>query len=1583
MSDTLPTSDEFFGGSGQGGGQLPTADEFFSGGQPSDIIAKRREDQSIRVNPLADNFIPQANAAVDAALTKTSPGRILNAFGQGAKNAWGSEPVALPDPVQQVLKKSGFWDEYANTRNAHLKALNEVLFRPAAATLDRFLGPALTDITAGIRGVSALAGGVEAAAVQTGKETGFETAGQTAAEFTEAGMSGAFLPMHVAVPPDLPKARSLGVIGEGEGGYMGTKAPEPISDAARAEAVKQTIQDQAEAPGPTGLPAEATEQPGVAPAADVTAPAPAPDIHAVAREIAPDAFHEYDNLSQRRDAHRRWIDELRQTRQEQAEAAAPHADEIAELHAKMEDATPRLRKKYQARLDELEPERDAFIEEKTSTDTPDMARVREVLQKADYRMRDLAPDVAKAYREAQERQDVAPETPEPAQAAAEPAAQPEAAAQPEIAPTAGKAIPAEAVQKPSEPNVTGEKLGNQTTQAHLDAIAADVSKKLQGAGRPKEEADAAGQLVASHYEVRAARFKGEKGNAYELFAREAPTIREAKVQKAKEFAQGKTLEQGKKGSITLGNARNTIKLFKDADASTFIHETGHDWLEELFRDAGTDGVVDQVKTDAQTVRDWLGVKEGENIPTKAHEKFARGFERYMMEGVAPSAKLANVFAKFKDWLTKIYQTVQKLRSPINDDIRAVFDRMLSTNPEKTVIAPERAEPEHMADFHEREAETTPPEHAEKAADQVRADVDESVKQTAPEVHDELPHKQVGGIPRADAVPDRGGNAPESVRGAEVDAAERSEVAEGGNETAPEGGAAQRGPTGEPGDANQRFTDGESTLVDKAGNIRLDNLNTPEDVNEVIRETSNTNDAFIGARRGVLTDGEVIDLADALGMKEADLDARKIGQAFNAEQIIAARKLLIKSATNLKDLMGKAATGGDAELLAYAEAKERHIMIQSQVSGITAEAGRALRAFRKLEGGAEAEAMGSFLDANDAKTLFQLKEEAKLGSKLQTPQQVSKFVNDTKQSAYQKGRSMVLEYYINALISGPITHLRYSVGNALNALWTPLVEIPAGAAIGKATEMFGGESGRVYLGESGAQLYALVKGSQDGWRAAYEAFRANQSPALPGEKASNLLGPSNAIPGIVGKVINVPSRSVSAIHSFFKAIRYEQNIQGLAYRTAMQEGREGADFQNRIAELTTTPTPDMLDEAGELDPAKMSPELYANVQAATRDALKELYMAPTDYTSAIGQLNRAINNNIVAKIIVPFMKIGSQITRNAFIERTPLGIFDKEVRANILGENGGAARDMQLGKIAAGVSLAGITVGLAAEGMATGDGPEDPAARAVWLLNHRPNTITIGEISIPYQGLGGLGMLMRFSANMHAAASQIGHDDMGKVAVAFLEGATKSILDENFMRGVKDMLDAVYHPQEYGPSYVKGFVTNWLPFSVGMSQVARQVDPFARDTSSPHIGLAILKAAQAKVPYLSEGLAPRRDVFGQPIPNGENLNSDYHDDPTIKALDDLGLYPGRLSKKIRGVELNDAQFDDYARVSGRIMKMQLDNIVKQPGFGSLPDYERFSLMQHTIESSREVGRSLVLMQNPSLIQAAIDAKIAKVKGLPTH
>jgi len=1015
------------------------------------------------------------------------------------------------------------------------------------------------------------------------------------------------------------------------------------------------------------------------------------------------------------------------------------------------------------------------------------------------------------------------------------------------------------------------------------------------------------------------------------------------------YSDAVELAQSARGKIRLAtdDAKAAITLMKSANASTFIHETGHHWLDEMMRYAAAPDAPAGLLRDAATVRKWLGVEDGAEIPRKQHEKWARGFERYLMEGTAPSKTLAGVFAKFRQWLVQLYKTVDRLRSPITNDIRDVFDRLLSSKPEKTVITPDHEPGKMLADIHEADAEHTPPEHAAEVADNIRAEMKATAKQDE-EASNAITASEAGRGPGdSDQSPAVGGSpGPAPREGIPIPQSEP--VGERGGEAAAQGGRPLpeprpvAGPEPGPG-PNTILGRPKSALVDKAGNIRLDNLNTPADVNEVLRQTASENNDFMEARRGVIPAGEQLNLADALGMNPWDLNFRKIGQAFNAEQIIAARKLLVKSAVEVRNLMN----GND--VAAYAEAKERHLMIQEHVAGITAEAGRALGAFRKLEGFTDAKALGDFFKEATGKDLFQLEQEMKFGKNLQSAGQVAKFLDASKKATF---RDMVLEYYINALISGPITHLRYSVGNAINALATPLVEIPFQAAVGTVR----GDADRVYLGEAAAQLHGLFKGSRDGLYAAATAFKTGISPALPGEHLSGNFADTtkvNAIPGLAGKVLNVPTKSVAAIHSFFKSLRYEQNIQALAYRQAMQEGLKDEAFAARVADLGVNPTEAMMKEA-------------------TSGALRELYMSPTEYNSTMGALNRAINSNLAAKIIVPFMKIGSQITRNAFIERTPLGLLDKDVRANVLGDNGGAARDTQLGKMAVGTSLMATTALMTLEGNATGDGPTDPAQRAIWLLNHRPNSVQIGDITIPYQGLGHLGMLMRFSANMTETARGWDGENGGKLAMSFVEGLSKSVLDENFMRGVKDLLDAVYHPDEYGANYIKQFVTNWLPLSVGMSQVAREVDPDQRQTHS------IIDAAWAKVPYASQALMPRRDRFGEPIPNGAPLPQ-YANDPVVQRMEALQIGVGQLGKKIRGGELTDQQYDDYSRLAGRMAKQRLNAVVRTAGFATIPAGVQIETIKGIIESSRETARNIVMMQNPQIMKDAVSEKLKTLSG----
>jgi hypothetical protein len=144
------------------------------------------------------------------------------------------------------------------------------------------------------------------------------------------------------------------------------------------------------------------------------------------------------------------------------------------------------------------------------------------------------------------------------------------------------------------------------------------------------------------------------------------------------------------GEISFGNdIQNTpskIALFKNANLSTFLHESGHFFLEIYADLAGRADAPPEIKADLQKVLDWFGVKDLDAwkalTPEQKepfHEQFARGFEARLMEGNAPSAQLSGLFARFRSWLVNVYKSLANLHVDLSDEVRGVMDRMVASD----------------------------------------------------------------------------------------------------------------------------------------------------------------------------------------------------------------------------------------------------------------------------------------------------------------------------------------------------------------------------------------------------------------------------------------------------------------------------------------------------------------------------------------------------------------------------------------------------------------------------------------------------------------------------------------------------------------------------------------------------------------------------------------------------------------------------------------------------------------------------------------------------------------------------------------
>lgn len=129
----------------------------------------------------------------------------------------------------------------------------------------------------------------------------------------------------------------------------------------------------------------------------------------------------------------------------------------------------------------------------------------------------------------------------------------------------------------------------------------------------------------------------------------------------------------------------TIGLLKDADLSTYIHETGHWALDTYAKIASQPDAPVKIKEDMNKLLNWFGVESLEKWNSMTleeqrphHEQLARGFEAYFMEGKAPSLELQPAFSRIKSWMLSIYKTLRGLNVELTPEVRSVFDRMLAS-----------------------------------------------------------------------------------------------------------------------------------------------------------------------------------------------------------------------------------------------------------------------------------------------------------------------------------------------------------------------------------------------------------------------------------------------------------------------------------------------------------------------------------------------------------------------------------------------------------------------------------------------------------------------------------------------------------------------------------------------------------------------------------------------------------------------------------------------------------------------------------------------------------------------------------------
>ena len=897
------------------------------------------------------------------------------------------------------------------------------------------------------------------------------------------------------------------------------------------------------------------------------------------------------------------------------------------------------------------------------------------------------------------------------------------------------------------------------------------------------------------------------------------------------FQRGENAEP--RGRVTLDDHGALVQLFKSNDQSTFMHESSHIWLEELIHYGTLDNAPKQIRQDLATVMRWFGLEDVSEIGRVHHEQWAKGFEQMLASGIAPSPALQGAFERFKNWLLDIYRSIRNLGEPIPDDVRAVMERMLATDTERalagrtSLIGPEGLSPELQAALAPRLAEAG-----------------------------------------YDGLLIRGGSGKAVTTFDPSTAAARAKIGQSFAATE----------TGVPAQVTAAGVSGHARVVDLERtpgsgpevHLNFNRINTPDDIKQTIADLVDAfPDDINETRRGVQTHLQTRKLADELGITPQDILSRQKGETWNAEKMLAARRLLNTSAQKILELADVVSSQNAtlADQYNFRRMLAIHHAIQKEIIAARTEAARALNAWAipAEAGNVEvARAITNLLeDSGGAHVTLDIAQ--KIRRLKDTGVSTGAINAAAKKSALAITMDMAREMFVLGLLWSPKTHIANMVSNtAVAAL--QVAERQTGKYTG---DLLGSAiDARVVNGESLVMMYGAITGIWDALRLSVRAGISGKSTVAAGSKfdthrqaiSSSAVAeargmtpaqaqaftesPLGMFVDFVGTMNRIPGHALAAEDEFFKSIAYRMEVHAQALRQATNEGHYGLDLFQRMRELVNEP-----------------PE---HIRLAASDAAT--YMTFQDRMGNIGTGLSIMRNGgslyNATYLLLPFIKTPINILRYTF-ERTPLALVSHRWRQDI--EAGGVRRDLAIARMATGTMILAAMMDAAAVGLITGNGPDNIAEReALERQGWQKVAVKIGDKYVSINRFDPIGMMASFAGTLTDVLRQKDlapedYDELMEVMGAAIGVVSTSVTNKTYFFSVGSFADALKSAEKG----TQGFA-NWatrqfgafMPFS-SLSNTIRQFDdPVQRDVNS------VWDALHSRIIKMAERLPADLDNWGR-------------------------------------------------------------------------------------------------------------------------
>ena len=732
----------------------------------------------------------------------------------------------------------------------------------------------------------------------------------------------------------------------------------------------------------------------------------------------------------------------------------------------------------------------------------------------------------------------------------------------------------------------------------------------------------------------------------------------------------------------------------------------------------------------------------------------------------------------------------------------------------------------------------------------------------------------------------------------------------------------------------------------AGNIRLSKY--PEDIRGPIKEWADANpDAVQTARRGVRSEFQVQadaqQLVDDLGGDFEKLQRRwKPGQAWNAEEVVSIRGALT-DATQKVMTAAEASRAVDSteNHLALAEAILSQQRIQQTVHGVTAEAGRALRAFRQQADAARAsgdvgrmqELLQQALGKGGKEDIGKLTEAIR-ALDLNDPTKVNNFLRSVNKPGFF---DYMLEFWYNSVLSGPWTHARNAIGNTAAAATEPIRRAGA-AALEQPIARLQGRPVERFWEEVPASVVGGLHGIPEGIRGALQTMKEGFNPAAVGRVELR----RTAFPGKIGRVVRAPSTALEAADAFFHSVNYRMSLWGDATRQARREGLTGTQLQDRIAHLINEPPPKLVKQAG--------------------DKAEELLFRG-DPGAFANWLGRGKQTAPALNFVLPFVRTPANLLKFG-VRNSPLGLLDVPMWKRVMAGNPQGVDE--LAQTLMGSMVAASFGGMIASGAMdiTAGVPANPAERDRFYREGK----TPFSVKIPGVGWVQYNQIPVLAESLTAVAATVegvrNGEDVSEIATQTAATIGQSLLDRSYLSGLSDLIDAVSEPARYAERFGTRFVSGFVPFSSALRQTATAIDPTIRDPE----GLA--ESLQAGIPGLTGNVPPRLTAFGEEadrgLPSPIRITPDQQN-AVDAELGRLKTEVGFVGESIGGEELSREEQRKYQTLAGQATKEVLAGRFQSPTYQQMSDAAKERAIERVVGAVRDVTRQELRPEpdNPSV------------------